>query len=123
MNNKNLLAEDIYKINKMDEEDQKYLYGCCDDWVLKNFKVGLEIVVIMTHNHKKGIEHCYLRNSINGYCYDVRGESENDECILRYTGVVYECNSIEEFVFENLDDFKMFLKWVEFEKIRDYFMR
>lgn len=124
VNKKELLAKDISAIRKMSEEDQRYLYGECDRWVLDNFELGLEIVAIMIPDqHENGIEHCYLRNAITGYCYDVRGEFGNDEDILRYTGVVYNQGNIEEFIFGNLDDFKKFMKWVEFEQIRDCFIR
>lgn len=124
MNKKELLANDISAIRKMSEEDQRYLYGECDRWVLDNFEIGLEIIAIMkSDKHENGIEHCYLRNKISGCCYDVRGEFGNDDEILQYTGVVYECKDFEEFVFEDLDYFKKFLKWVEFEQIRDHFIR
>lgn len=124
MGDKDLLAEEICKINKISEEDQRYLYGECDRWVLDNFERGLEIVAIMvTENHENGIEHCYLRNKITGCCYDIRGELGSDDEILQYTGVIYSQNSIEEFVFENLNDFKKFLKWVEFEQIKNCFMK
>lgn len=126
MDNKDndLLAEEIRKINKMSEDDKRYLYGECDRWVLDNFEIGLEIVAIMiSDRHENGIEHCYLKNKITGCCYDIRGEFGNDEDILRYTGIIYECKDFEEFVFEDLDNFKKFLKWVEFEQVKDCFMK
>lgn len=124
MNKKELLAKDISAIRKMSEEDQRYLYGECDRWVLDNFEIGLEIVaIIIPDKHINGIEHCYLRNKITGCCYDTRGEFGNDEDILRYTVVNYNQDNIEEFVFQRLEDFKKFLKWVEFEQIKDYFIR
>lgn len=73
--------------------------------------------------HENGIEHCYLRNKIIGCCYDIRGEFGNDEDILRYTGVNYNQENIEEFVFQRVEDFKKFLKWVEFEQVKDCFMK
>ncbi len=73
-------------------------------------------------NHENGITHCYLRNSENGLCYDVRGESGCDEEIIAYTLVDYLSDNIEEYVFDNLVDFKKFLKWVEFEVERVYYL-
>ena len=90
---------------------------------MDNFEYGLEIVVIMERdNHENGITHSYLRDSITGYCYDVRGESGNDEEILTYTGVDYCSDNIEEYVFDRIEDFKMFLKWVEFECMIEGFL-
>ena len=43
----NKYAEHIRKINLLSQEEQRYLYGECDRWVLNNFKNGLEIVAIM----------------------------------------------------------------------------
>ena len=119
----NEYAEYIRKINLLPQEEQRYLYGECDRWCLENFEYGLEIVAIMERdNHENGITHSYLRDSITGYCYDVRGESGNDEEILAYTGVAYCSDNIEEYVFDRIEDFKMFLKWVEFECMREGFL-
>lgn len=124
MIDKQLLAEDINVINAMDEESQRYLYGECDRWILNNFRNGLDIVAIMErNNHENGMIHSYLRNRISGCCYDIRGEFGCDEDILRYTSVDYESSDIEEFVFEELNDFRKFLKWLDFEIIRDLFIR
>ena len=76
----------IRKINLLPQEEQRYLYGECDRWCLENFEYGLEIVAIMERdNHENGITDSYLRDSITGYCYDVRGESDNDEEIQLYS--------------------------------------
>lgn len=124
MVNKDLLAEDIQYINGMDEESKRYLYGECDYWAKENFETGLEMVAIMEqNNHENGIIHCYLRNKDSDCCYDVRGEFGCDAEILRYTGFDYYTTIVEEFVFENINDFKKFLKWVEFEQVRDLFER
>ena len=124
MIDKELLAEDIRHINELKEELQRYLYGECDCWVLNNFENGLEIVAIMErYNHENGMVHCYLRNKISGCCYDVRGEFGCDTDVLRYTEVDYEESNIEEFVFEELNDFKKYLRWVDFEQVRDLFQR
>lgn len=119
----NKYAEHIRKINSLSQEQQRYLYGECDRWCLDNFENGLEIVAIMEKdNHINGITHSYLRNANTGCCYDIRGESDNDEEILLYTGVEYYSNNIEEYVFDMVEDFKMFLKWIEFECIREGFL-
>ncbi len=115
------IAEQIQKINRLPDEDQRYLYGECDRWCLDNFEEGLQIVAIMEKdNHENGITHCYLRNLDKGLCYDVRGESSCDKEIIAYTGVDYFSNNIEEYIFDNIEDFKMFLKWIEFEVVREY---
>lgn len=41
-----------------------------------------------------------------------------DEEVIAYTGVDYFNDDIEEYIFDNIYDFKKFLKWVEFEVIR-----
>lgn len=121
--NGNELTEHIRKINLLPEKEQRYLYGECDKWCLENFEDGLEIVAIMEkNNHENGITHSYLRNELTGCCYDIRGESGNDEEILMYTEVEYYSNDIEEYVFDRIEDFKMFLKWIEFECIREDFL-
>lgn len=103
------LVAQIEKINQLSEEEQRYLYGECDKWCIDNFENGLEIVVIMEiDNHENGITHCYLRNPNNGLCYDVRGESSCDKYIIAYTDVDYLSDNIEEYIFDNLGDFKMF---------------
>lgn len=115
------IVKQIQKINRLSDEDQRYLYGECDKWCLNNFEEGLQIVAIMEKdNHENGITHCYLRNLDNDLCYDVRGESGCDEEIIAYTGVDYYSSNIEEYVFEDIEDFKMFLKWIEFEAVRRY---
>lgn len=117
------IVEQIQKINRLSDEDQRYLYGECDKWCLENFEKGLQIVAIMEKdNHENGITHCYFRNLDNGLCYDVRGESENDEEIISYTGVDYYSNNVEEYIFDDIDDFKRFLKWIEFEVVREYYL-
>ena len=123
MISKEELAVQIEKINQLPEEDQRYLYGECDKWCLENFEAGLRIVAIMERdNHENGITHSYLRNLDNGLCYDVRGESGCDEEIIAYTGVDYYSNNIEEYIFDNIEDFKKFLKWVDFEVMREYYL-
>ena len=115
------IVEQIQKINQLSDEDKRYLYGECDSWCLDNFEDGLQIVAIMERdNHENGITHCYLRNLDKGLCYDVRGESGCDEEIIAYTGVDYYSNNVEEYIFEDIEDFKMFLKWIEFEVVRRY---
>lgn len=117
------IAEQIQQINLLSEEEQRYLYGECDKWCIENFEDGLEIVAIMeSDNHENGITHSYLRNPDNQLCYDVRGESGCDEEIIAYTSVDYFNDEIEEYVFENLYDFKKFLKWVEFEVVREGYL-
>lgn len=117
------IAEQIQQINLLSEEEQRYLYGECDKWCIENFEDGLEIVAIMeSDNHENGIAHSYLRNPDNQLCYDVRGESGCDEEIISYTGVDYFNDEIEEYVFESLYDFKKFLKWVEFEVVREGYL-
>lgn len=74
------------------------------------------------YNYENGITHCYLRNLDNGLCYDVRGESSCDEEIITYTEVNYYSGNVEEYNFENIEDFKMFLKWIEFEIVKDYYL-
>jgi len=120
---KEKIAEQIQQINLLSEEEQRYLYGECDKWCIENFEDGLEIVAIMeSDNHENGITHSYLRNPDNQLCYDVRGESGCDEEIIAYTGADYFNDEIEEYVFENLYDFKKFLKWVEFEVVREGYL-
>lgn len=117
------IAEQIQQINLLSEEEQRYLYGECDKWCIENFEDGLEIVAIMeSDNRENGIAHSYLRNPDNKLCYDVRGESGCDEEIIAYTGVDYFNDEIEEYVFESLYDFKKFLKWVEFEVVREGYL-
>lgn len=117
------IVEQIQKINQLSDEDQRYLYGECDKWCLDNFEEGLQIVAIMERdNHENGITHSYLRNLDNDLCYDVRGESGCDEEIIAYTGVDYYSNNVEEYIFDNIEDFKMFLKWIEFEVVREYYL-
>lgn len=117
------IVEHIQKINRLSDEDQRYLYGECDRWCLDNFEDGLQIVAIMEKdNYENGITHSYLRNLGSGLCYDVRGESGCDEEIIAYTGVDYYSNNIEEYIFDNIKDFKMFLKWVDFEVVRKYYL-
>ena len=100
------IVEQIQKINRLPDEDQRYLYGECDRRCLNNFEEGLQIVAIMEKdNHENGIIHCYLRNLDNGLCYDVRGESGCDEEIIAYTGVDYYSNNIEEYIFDNIEDY------------------
>lgn len=119
----NELTVHIKHINQLSKEDQRYLYGECDKWCLNNFEEGMQIVAIMErNNHENGITHSYLRNPKTGYCYDIRGESGNNKEILLYTGVNYESSNIEEYVFNRIEDFKRFLKWVEFECMREYFL-
>ena len=72
------------------------------------------------YNYENGITHCYLRNLDNGLCYDVRGGCGCDEEIIAYTGVDYYSNNIEEYIFDNIEDFKKFLKWIDFEVVRRY---
>ena len=117
------VAEQMQRINQLSEEEQRYLYGECDKWCLDTFIEGLQIVAIMEKdNHENGITHCYLRNLDNGLCYDVRGKSSFDEEIIAYTGVDYIFNNVEEYIFDNADDFKMFLKWIEFEVVRKHYL-
>lgn len=120
---KEKITNAITEISNLSDEQQKYLYGRCESWVKENFKDGLEIVSIMeSDKHEEGIVHCYLRNPDDGCCYDIRGEIESDEDILAYTGIDYNEDDIEEFVFESLEDFKTYLKWVDFEMIKDNFL-
>lgn len=99
------------------------MYGECDKWCLENFEEGLQIVVIMEmDNHQNGIVHSYLRNLNNGLCYDVRGEIGCDEEIIAYTGVDYYSNNVEEYIFDSVDDFEMFLKWIAFEIVRECYL-
>lgn len=117
------IAEQIRKINQLPDKEQRYLYGECDRWCLDNFEKGLQIVAIMEKdNHENGITHSYLRNLDNSLCYDVRGESGCDEEIIAYTGVDYFSNNVEEYIFDNVDEFKMFLKWIEFEVVRECYL-
>ena len=58
----------------------------------------------------------------NGLCYDVRGESGDDEEIIAYTGVDYYSSNVEEYIFDDVEDFKMFLKWIDFEVVREYYL-
>ncbi|MBC5744672.1 hypothetical protein FMM74_014070 [Lachnospiraceae bacterium MD308] len=117
------VAEQMQRINQLSEEEQRYLYGECDKWCLDTFIEGLQIVAIMEKdNHENGITHCYLRNLDNGLCYDVRGEYGSDEEIIAYTGVDYYSNNIEEYIFDNIENFKKFLKWIDFEIIRQYYL-
>lgn len=121
MIDKNVIVEQIQRINQLSEEEQRYLYGECDKWCLENFEDGLQIVAIMErNNHENGITHSYLRNIYTGLCYDIRGESGCDEEIIAYTGVDYFSGNVEEYIFDNIKDFKMFLKWIDFEVIREY---
>lgn len=114
----------LNEINSLPKERQKYLYGECDYWVRDNYKDGLEIVAIMQKdNHEDGITHCYLRNPDNGLCYDVRGEKKTDEDILCYTGIDYFSSNTEEYVFQNLEDFEAYIKWIEFETEKQDYLR
>lgn len=123
MLDKDKLLVHIQRINKLSDEDQRYLYGECDRWCLENFKDGLQIVAIMERdNHENGITHSYLRNLDNGLCYDVRGEFSWDAEIIAYLGVDYYSNNIEEYVFDNIEDFKKFLLWIDFEVVRDCYL-
>lgn len=117
------IAEQIQKINSLSEEKQRYLYGECDRWCIENFEEGLQIVAIMeSNNHENGITHSYLRHPDNKLCYDVRGESGCDEEIIAYTNVDYFNDDIEEYVFDNIYDFKKFLKWIDFEIEREGYL-
>ena len=58
----------------------------------------------------------------NGLCYDARGKCGCDREIIAYTGVDYNSSDIEEYIFDNIDDFKKFLLWIEFEVIRGYYL-
>lgn len=109
----------------MDEKEiiEYYLYDGCDKWCLANFKEGLQIVAIMEEdNHENGIVHSYLRNPVNGICYDVRWESSCDEEIIAFTEIEYDPDNIEEYVFNDIEDFEMFLKWIDFEIVRTYYL-
>lgn len=113
----------MQKINQLSDEDQRYLYGECDRWCMDNFEEGLQIVAILEKdNHENGIAHCYIRNLDNGLCYDVRGESRCDEEIIAYTGVNYFSDNVEEYIFEDIESFKKFLKWIDFEIIRESYL-
>lgn len=117
------MIEQMQRIDQLSDDNQRYLYGECDRWCLENFENGLQIVAIMEkNNHENGITHSYLRNLDNGLCYDVRGESGCDEEIIAYTGVDYYTNNVEEYIFDNVEDFKLFLKWIEFEVVREYYL-
>lgn len=117
------ITEQIREINTLPEEKQRHLYGECDKWCIENFEDGLEIVAIMeSDNHENGITHSYLRNPENKLCYDVRGEKGCDEEVIAYTGVDYFNDDIEEYIFDNIYDFKKFLKWVEFEVVREGYL-
>lgn len=117
------MIEQMQRIDQLSDDDQRYLYGECDRWCLENFENGLQIVAIMEkNNHENGITHSYLRNLDNGLCYDVRGESGCDEEIIAYTGVDYYTNNVEEYIFDNVEDFKLFLRWIEFEVVREYYL-
>ena len=59
--------------------------------------------------------HSYLRDPGNGRCYDIRGGFDNDEDILLYTGIDCHSDYVTEFVFEQISNFDMFLKWIEVE--------
>ena len=117
------MEADIAKINKMPDYLQKFLYGECDKWCVQNFKPGFEIVAIMVENsHEDGIVHAYLRKSDTRQCYDIRGEMENDEVIIRYTGIDYYEDNIEEFVFYTIEEFERYLKWVDFERVKTQYL-
>ena len=116
-------SENPNSISELSPEEEKYLYGNCDKWVKEHFSDGLEIVAIMMeNNHEEGIVHCYLRNPDNGHCYDVRGEFETDEEIMEYTEVDIIEDDIDQFIIDTLDDFELFLKWAEFEIVKDEFL-
>ena len=107
----------------MSDDEQKYLYGKCENWVKQNFTAGMEIIAIMeSDKHEEGIVHCYLRDPNNGLCYDIRGEMKDDREVLFYTGVDYSMDNIDEFIFECLADFEMYLKWVDFEMVKEQFL-
>lgn len=123
MINKEEFVSQIKRINQLSEENQRYLYGECDKWCLENFGNGLQIVAIMENdNHENGITHSYLRDLETGLCYDVRGEFSCDKEIISYTAVDYYSNNIEEYVFDNIEDFNKFLRWIDFEVERVYYL-
>lgn len=120
---KEKISEYLRNINRMSDEESKYLYGYCDQWCISNFKNGFCIVAIMEKdNHENGITHSYLRNPSTGLCYDVRGECGYDKDIIAYTGVDYFSGNTEEYVFDNINDFKKFLAWIDFEVVKKYFL-
>ena len=122
-NELNELTPEVNSTNELSPEEEKYLYGNCDTWVKDHFSDGLEIVAIMMENHhEEGIVHCYLRNPDDGHCYDVRGEFDTDEDLMEFTGVDIIEDNVEKFIIDRLDDFELFLKWAEFETVKDEFL-
>lgn len=112
------------KINQLTQEEQRYLYGYSDNWVMNNFKddMNMEIVVIMQRDkHENGIIHSYLRDRVTGCCYDVRGKFRSNEEIIKYTDVKYT-DDIEEYIFYSIKEFEMYLSWVDFEMMKEEYM-
>ena len=52
----------------------------------------------------------------------MRGKSDCDEEIIAYTGVDYFSDNVEEYIFDDIKSFKKFLKWIDFEVIRRYYL-
>ena len=106
-------------------QEQCDFFSACERWIFENFNDNgdMEIVaLIQTDFRENGLLHCYLRDIGSGVCYDVRGEFEKDEDIILYTGVDFWELDIEEYAFYSVEDFKRFLRWLDFEMVRDHYL-
>lgn len=124
------LAKDIAEIQKMSAYQKSFLYENSAEWCDKNFddyykkfygRGGIQITAIVDSNHENGLIKAYLRNFKTEKCFDVRGEFATDQDILRYTGIDYESDSIEKFTFDSYKPFRLFLRWLDFEKVKEQY--
>lgn len=118
-------AESIRDIQSLSEDEQYFLYGGCYSWCISHFHdyEGVQIAAVMDrHHHENGIVHCYLKNPDTGICYDVRGASDNEEYMTAYTGITLYPECMETYLFSSIEDFEMFLKWIDFEIIKNDFL-
>lgn len=120
-----MVAESIRDIQSLSEEEQNFLYGDCYLWCILHFHdyEGVQIAAVMDcHHHENGIAHCYLKNPETGMCYDARGASDDEEYMAAYTGITIYPESMETYIFTSIEDFEMFLQWIDFEIIKDNFL-
>ena len=88
------------------DDELSYLHGKCDEYAITHFQPGDKIIALVEYDYD--IEQPALLHTVlfrNNKYWDIRGNASSIDEILED----FDYGDFQEFVFNNIDDFKNFL--------------
>lgn len=97
------------------DKELSYLHGQCDEYAINHFQTGDKIIALVEYDYdieQPALLHAFLLH--NNEYLDIRGNTSNINEILED----FDYGNFQEFIFDNIEDFKNFLDDLEKNKVK-----